>query len=328
MALTRALVPFMKERRWGRIIHISSIMGFSSAGGRNAYSATKSALLGLARASALDLGPFGITVNCIAPGPFLTDLPMSLLSQEKQDEFARGTALGRWGNPKNWPAPPCSSPATPAATSPAPRSSLTAAAWRGSSEHSNRLPGGRGWAGEKLVLTELEGRFRRLLTDLHHSRAARIRVAGGGAGGDAPDAQALALASLRSAPATQASFPIMGYNKSRWSSARSLDVHHLIRPHTLTPNRAVHLQKPRTPQPRPRTGTIDDWLMESWRRSPRYPLSVQLRPDIPSMLRRANRTAAFSGSHFSQCHIPARDENPRLVFQGSARAVRVQDPRE
>ena len=46
MALTRALVPFMKERRWGRIIHISSIMGFSSAGGRNAYSATKSGAAG------------------------------------------------------------------------------------------------------------------------------------------------------------------------------------------------------------------------------------------------------------------------------------------
>jgi NAD(P)-dependent dehydrogenase (short-subunit alcohol dehydrogenase family) len=75
-------------------------MGFSSAAGRNAYSATKSALLGLARASANDLGPFGITVNCIAPGPFLTDLPMSLLSQEKQDEFARGTSLGRWGQPE------------------------------------------------------------------------------------------------------------------------------------------------------------------------------------------------------------------------------------
>ena len=100
MALTRALVPFMKERRWGRIIHISSIMGFSSAGGRNAYSATKSALLGLARASASDLGPFGITVNCLAPGPFLTDLPRSLLSQEKQDEFAHGTSLGRWGQPE------------------------------------------------------------------------------------------------------------------------------------------------------------------------------------------------------------------------------------
>ncbi len=105
MALTRTLVPFMKERRWGRIIHISSIMGFSSAGGRNAYSATKSALLGLARASANDLGPFGITVNCLAPGPFLTDLPMSLLSQEKQDEFARTTALGRWGQPEELVGP-------------------------------------------------------------------------------------------------------------------------------------------------------------------------------------------------------------------------------
>ena len=100
MALTRALVPGMKERKWGRVIHISSIMGHSSAAGRNAYSATKAALLGLARASANDLGPFGITVNCIAPGPFLTDLPVSLLSKEQRDEFARRTALGRWGQPE------------------------------------------------------------------------------------------------------------------------------------------------------------------------------------------------------------------------------------
>ncbi len=99
MALTRALAPGMKERKWGRVIHISSIMGYSSAAGRNAYSATKSALLGLARASANDLGPFGITVNCIAPGPFLTDLPTSLLSKEQQDRFAERTALGRWGQP-------------------------------------------------------------------------------------------------------------------------------------------------------------------------------------------------------------------------------------
>jgi NAD(P)-dependent dehydrogenase (short-subunit alcohol dehydrogenase family) len=99
MALTRALVPQMKARRWGRIVHISSIMGFVSKEGRNAYSATKSALLGLARASALDLGGFGITVNCIAPGPFLTDLPARLLSDEEKSAFAKATALGRWGEP-------------------------------------------------------------------------------------------------------------------------------------------------------------------------------------------------------------------------------------
>jgi NAD(P)-dependent dehydrogenase (short-subunit alcohol dehydrogenase family) len=105
MALTRALAPGMKERKWGRIIHISSIMGFSSAGGRNSYSATKNALKGLAQASANDLGEFGITVNCIAPGPFLTDLPLGLLSKEKQDEFARRTAMNRWGRPEELVGP-------------------------------------------------------------------------------------------------------------------------------------------------------------------------------------------------------------------------------
>ncbi len=105
MALTRALVPQMKARRWGRIIHISSIMAFISKEGRNVYSATKAALLGLARASALDLGPFGITVNCIAPGPFLTELPGRLLSDEEKQAFASRTALGRWGNPNELVGP-------------------------------------------------------------------------------------------------------------------------------------------------------------------------------------------------------------------------------
>jgi NAD(P)-dependent dehydrogenase (short-subunit alcohol dehydrogenase family) len=99
MLLSRALVPGMKERKWGRIIHISSVMGFLSKAGRATYSTTKSALLGLARGMALDLGPFGITVNCIAPGPFLTDLPMSLLSEAEKKAFAEHTALGRWGQP-------------------------------------------------------------------------------------------------------------------------------------------------------------------------------------------------------------------------------------
>jgi NAD(P)-dependent dehydrogenase (short-subunit alcohol dehydrogenase family) len=99
MALTRALVPQMKARRWGRIIHISSIMAFVSKEKRDLYSATKSALLGLARGSALDLGAFGVTVNCIAPGPFLTELPGTLLSDAEKKAFADRTALGRWGEP-------------------------------------------------------------------------------------------------------------------------------------------------------------------------------------------------------------------------------------
>lgn len=100
MALTRAIVPGMKERRWGRVIHISSIMALASTPGRNAYSATKAALVAMAKASALDLGPFGITVNCIAPGPIATEMPMSILSRQQQDALAARTALGRWGTPE------------------------------------------------------------------------------------------------------------------------------------------------------------------------------------------------------------------------------------
>jgi NAD(P)-dependent dehydrogenase (short-subunit alcohol dehydrogenase family) len=99
MSLTRALVPQMKERGWGRVIHVSSVMAYLSKEKRNVYSATKAALLGLTRASALDLGAHGITVNCIAPGPFLTELPGSLLSDAEKQAFADHTALGRWADP-------------------------------------------------------------------------------------------------------------------------------------------------------------------------------------------------------------------------------------
>ena len=105
MVLMRSLVPQMKSRKWGRVIHISSIMGLASKDGRNTYSATKAALIGFARASALDLGPYNITVNCIAPGPFLTDMPMSVLSDAEKQVFADRTALGRWGDPKELAGP-------------------------------------------------------------------------------------------------------------------------------------------------------------------------------------------------------------------------------
>jgi NAD(P)-dependent dehydrogenase (short-subunit alcohol dehydrogenase family) len=105
MVLTRALVPQMKSRRWGRILHISSVMAMVSKEGRGCYCATKAGLTGLARAAALELGPYGITVNCIAPGPFLTDLPARLLSDEDKRKFAEMTAVGRWGDPRELVGP-------------------------------------------------------------------------------------------------------------------------------------------------------------------------------------------------------------------------------
>jgi NAD(P)-dependent dehydrogenase (short-subunit alcohol dehydrogenase family) len=99
MVLTRAVAPGMKDRKWGRVIYISSIMAFASTGDRVAYSTTKAALHGMVKANALHLGAHGITVNCLAPGPFATDMPMSILTEEQKQRFAARTAIGRWGQP-------------------------------------------------------------------------------------------------------------------------------------------------------------------------------------------------------------------------------------
>lgn len=100
MRLTRAVLPQMMERKWGRVIHTSSVLGLGGKLGRNVYSATKAALVGMVRSTALDMGPYGVTVNCIAPGPFLTELPLGLLNDEQKQEFTNRTALKRWGKPE------------------------------------------------------------------------------------------------------------------------------------------------------------------------------------------------------------------------------------
>ncbi len=105
MRLTRQLTPGMKARKWGRIIHISSVLGLGGKPGRSVYCATKAGLIGMTRASALDLGAYGITVNCIAPGPFLTDLPGRILTDVQKQEFSDRTALGRWGRPDEMAGP-------------------------------------------------------------------------------------------------------------------------------------------------------------------------------------------------------------------------------
>lgn len=106
MRLIRAVVPNMKQRQWGRIISTSSMMALASTAERDTYSASKAALIGLTKASALELGPWNITANCIAPGPIATEMPLTLFSKEQQDLLKARTALGRWGQPEEiaWPA--------------------------------------------------------------------------------------------------------------------------------------------------------------------------------------------------------------------------------
>lgn len=105
MRLAKLLAPEMIAHKWGRIIHLSSVMALASVPGRGLYSATKAALIGMARAHALELGPHGITVNCLAPGPVATDLPMSLLSDEQKKAFAERTCVKRWAEPRDMAGP-------------------------------------------------------------------------------------------------------------------------------------------------------------------------------------------------------------------------------
>jgi NAD(P)-dependent dehydrogenase (short-subunit alcohol dehydrogenase family) len=71
----RAAIPSMRERRRGRIINLASALATRGLAGSCAYSASKAGVLGLTRAAAADLAPYGVTVNAVAPG--YVDTPMT-----------------------------------------------------------------------------------------------------------------------------------------------------------------------------------------------------------------------------------------------------------
>lgn len=94
----RAALPAMIRAKHGRIVLISSMWGQVGASCEAAYSATKAALIGLAKALAQEEGPSGVTVNCIAPGVIETDM-MAGFSAADKAALCGDTPAGRLGTP-------------------------------------------------------------------------------------------------------------------------------------------------------------------------------------------------------------------------------------
>jgi NAD(P)-dependent dehydrogenase (short-subunit alcohol dehydrogenase family) len=95
---TKAVLPVMKAQHYGRIINISSSAGrtVSTLGGAH-YTASKAGLLGLTRASAKELGQFGITVNAVCPGMIDTELTHENATNELLERLARSYPVPRLG---------------------------------------------------------------------------------------------------------------------------------------------------------------------------------------------------------------------------------------
>lgn len=104
--LCRAVAPSMIRRGWGRIINVGSMWGKVGASCEVHYSAAKAGLRGLTMALAKELGPSGITVNCVEPGVIDTDMNAAL-TEEDRTALANETPLCRIGRPDEVAAAIC-----------------------------------------------------------------------------------------------------------------------------------------------------------------------------------------------------------------------------
>ncbi len=102
--MTRAAQQHMVEQRYGRIVSLSSVSALGSRGQAN-YSTAKMGLQGLTRTLAIELGPFGITANAVAPGFIVTDMTdatarrLGLTPEQFREQSAAETPVRRVGHP-------------------------------------------------------------------------------------------------------------------------------------------------------------------------------------------------------------------------------------
>ena len=100
MELTKALIPSMIAKHYGKVINVSSMWGISGASCEVHYSASKAALVGFTKALAKEVGPSGINVNCVAPGYIDTKMN-STFDESTVKEIAEATPLMRVGTPED-----------------------------------------------------------------------------------------------------------------------------------------------------------------------------------------------------------------------------------
>jgi 3-oxoacyl-[acyl-carrier protein] reductase len=95
---TQAVAPIMKAQNYGRIVSASSNVAIRGNFGQTNYVATKSAIIGMTKVWAMELGRYNVTVNCIAPG-FITTAMTDKMPEEIRERSIPTIPLGKWGVP-------------------------------------------------------------------------------------------------------------------------------------------------------------------------------------------------------------------------------------
>jgi 3-oxoacyl-[acyl-carrier protein] reductase len=98
--LTRAAVTRMMRRRWGRIIGISSVVGFTGNPGQGNYTASKAGMVGMLKSVAAEYARRNITANCIAPG-IITSAMTNKLNDKQREAIMSRVPMGRLGTPQD-----------------------------------------------------------------------------------------------------------------------------------------------------------------------------------------------------------------------------------
>lgn len=98
--LARLVAPTMRAAGFGRIVNVASTESIVATGGLAAYSASKAGVTGLTRSLAVEMGRFGITVNCVCPGPINTGMTAGIDDEAKDVYARRKVPLRRYGDPE------------------------------------------------------------------------------------------------------------------------------------------------------------------------------------------------------------------------------------